>query len=110
MPPSFKGDLKKWVDSVIDELKRGEAAQAAPDVTFAFFRQPLSHRVIATSSDVIEKTGKYYVRIFGGDSFARESDGAELFCCVTAKDIVPNYNLFNVRYESRTYAASDLQD
>ena len=97
LPATFKVDLGKWVKSVTDEFK-GE------EVKFAFFRQPHQHRVIATSSDVIQKTGGYYVRVFGGDAFARESDGKGVFCCVNETSIVPNYNEFNIRYESSTYA------
>merc|ERR1712032_626839 len=88
LPRSMPSDVTKWLESVAN-------SNVGNNAKLSFFRPPIEHRVIVTANDVKNFTGKYYVRNFGGSSFARESDGANLYCAVTAKSVVPNYNLSN---------------
>ena len=56
--------------------------------------------------------GRYYVRVFGGAEFARESrtlkdqSGLALYCGVSAKYITPNINVHNIHLEYRTYGTA----
>ncbi|CAK0855145.1 unnamed protein product [Prorocentrum cordatum] len=70
-----------------------------------FLRLPVEHRVLVTSQDVKEKTGKYYVRLFGQghEAHAEESDGVGLFAGVSEKYVNPNINLSNLELEYTTY-------
>ena len=45
-------------------------------VVLRFHLVPPEHRVIVTPADVKAATGKYLVRVFGGNSHAAVSDGA----------------------------------
>ena len=45
-------------------------------VMLRFYPVPPEHRVVVTSTDVKAATGKYFVRLFGGESHAKVSDGA----------------------------------
>merc|ERR1719245_2798726 len=103
LPLSLTSDVAKWLESVAISVIGNNAA-------VSFFRPPPEHRVIVTSNDVRQLTGKYYVRNFGGASFATESDGANLYCAVTAKSVVPNYNLNNINLECRAYTKDLLSE
>jgi len=95
LPEALKEDLQKWLGSVADALPDGAILR--------FHKLPSEHRVMVTPSDVRRATGKYYVRVFGGDSFAKESDGSGLYCGVTEKFITPNINLNNISLEYLQY-------
>lgn len=106
LPPDFQADLAKWLNSVTNIFK--------DIVALSFFRPPVEHRIVVTSNDVIRQTGKYYVRNFGGGSFACESNGADsngadLFCAITEKSVVPNYNMWNIDYECRVYESCAIE-
>merc|ERR1712048_733999 len=101
MGDTRQGELLKWLMSVKEEIKE--------DADLNFFKPPGEHRVVVTSKDVIDSEGKYYIRVFGGESHACESDGAGLFCAVTAKSVTPNYNTFNIKYECKVYTQDDCK-
>ena len=107
LAPTLVKDVAKFLESL--------RASTIGDVTLRFFAPPAEHRVVVTSADVKAATGgKYYTRVFGGgDVFASESDGAGLYCGVTAKFITPNLNEGNlsmeyVQYPARFSAADPL--
>ena len=107
LAPTLVTDVTKFLESL--------RASTIGDVTLRFFAPPAEHRVVVTSADVKAATGgKYYTRVFGGgDVFASESDGAGLYCGVTAKFITPNLNEGNlsmeyVQYPARFSAADPL--
>ena len=92
---AFKEHLQRWLESVTTALPSG--------CTLRFHALPPEHRVLVTPADVKARTGRYYVRVFGGDSFAKTSDGEGLFCGVTEKFVTPNINMFNLNNEYVQY-------
>ena len=102
LPPTLAADLAKFLGTV-------GAAMGAHAVTLRFHALPPEHRTVVTSADVAAATGKYYVRIFGGDHHAKLSDGAGLFCGVTDKFVTPNLNEANLLSEYVTYAEKEAE-
>ena len=100
LPPTLAADLSKFLGTV-------GAAMGDHAVTLRFHALPPEHRTVVTSADVAAATGKYYVRIFGGDHHAKVSDGAGLFCGVTDKFVTPNLNEANLLSEYVTYAEKE---
>ena len=100
LPPTLAADLAKFLGTV-------GAAMGDHAVTLRFHALPPEHRTVVTSADVAAATGKYYVRIFGGDHHAKVSDGAGLFCGVTDKFVTPNLNEANLLSEYVTYAEKE---
>ena len=100
LPPTLAADLSKFLGTV-------GAAMGDHAVTLRFHALPPEHRTVVTSADVAAATGKYYVRIFGGDHHAKASDGAGLFCGVTDKFVTPNLNEANLLSEYVTYAEKE---
>ena len=92
---ALKEHLKRWLESVTTALPSG--------CTLRFHALPPEHRVMVTPADVKARTGRYYVRVFGGDSFATTSDGNGMFCGVTEKFVTPNINLNNLNNEYVQY-------
>lgn len=62
-----------------------------------------TRRAIVPASRVLERTGAYYLRVYGGDAYARRVTRAELtgvYACVESDRVVPNYNERNIRNEN----------
>ena len=94
LPESLKIDLLAWLVSVNCNMG---------PVTLRFHQVPPEHRVLVTSRDIIKATGRYYLRVFGEESYARASDGKGVSCGVTAKYITPNLNDNNIFLEYAPY-------
>lgn len=94
LPESLVRDVSVWLAS---------ALAAFGDVVLRFHQLPAEHRTVVTSSDVRRRTGRYYVRNFGGSSHACESDGIGLYCAVGEKFITPNITISNLEVEYRSY-------
>ena len=45
-------------------------------VMLRFYLLPAEHRIVVTPAAVKAVTGHYYVRVYGGDTRAKVSDGA----------------------------------
>tara|TARA_B100000795_G_scaffold150414_1_gene112630 strand:+ start:715 stop:873 length:159 start_codon:yes stop_codon:yes gene_type:complete len=45
-------------------------------VMLRFYLLPAEHRIVVTPAAVKAATGHYYVRVYGGDTRAKVSDGA----------------------------------
>ena len=91
------------VSDVSAFLASVEAAHAATGpVTLRFHALPPEHRVVVTPADVVAATGRYLVRVFDGGSgapHAKASDGAGLFCGVSATFVTPNLSIENLESE-----------
>ena len=96
LPPTLAADIAKFVGSVAAAM--GEYA-----VTLRLHALPPEHRVVVTSADVAAATGKYCVRVFGGDDHAKLSDGAGLYCGVAEKFVTPNLSAANLESEYAPY-------
>lgn len=103
LPEAFRRDLESLISSGL------VAFTAEGGLEVRFHKLPPEHRVIVTSNDVRARTGKYYERIFGGEHFARESDGVDLYCAVTEKFITPNINTKNLLFEYRQYTEEEMK-
>ena len=93
---ALKVDIARWLESVATAMPSG--------CVLRFHALPAEHRVMVTPADVKARTGRYYVRVFGGDAFAKTSDGDGLFCGVTDKFVTPNINMSNIESEYVPYA------
>ena len=91
------------VSDVSAFLASVEAAHAATGpVTLRFHALPPEHRVVVTPADVVAATGRYLVRVFDGGSgapHAKASDGAGLYCGVSATFVTPNLSIENLESE-----------
>ena len=71
-------------------------------VVLRFHLVPPEHRVVVTPADVVAATGRYLVRVFDGGSgapHAKASDGAGLYCGVSATFVTPNLSIENLESE-----------
>jgi len=104
LPESFKADLREILSSALAAFNSG-------GVTVRFFIPPAEHRVLVMSSEVHRKTNKYYVRVFGGEDYARELDQGEstkdVFCAISKGYITPNINMRNIELEYSRYSSTE---
>jgi len=105
-PKALPEELKQSLAEVVKTIKAVHGEQGAE---LRFWQPPPEHRVLVTSQEVKERTGRYYVRLFGKDAskgaHAIESDGADLFAGVSKTSITPNINANNIGMEYQTYGA-----
>ena len=95
LPPTLAADIAKFVGSVA-------AAMGEYGVTLRLHALPPEHRVVVTPADVVAATGRYLVRVFDGGSgapHAKASDGAGLYCGVSATFVTPNLSSENLESE-----------
>merc|ERR1712150_101000 len=95
LPDRLKNEFTQVVESIQKAFPEG--------VVLRFLRLPVEHRVLVASQDVMDKTGNYYVRLFGQEAHAEESDGNDLFAGVSENYITPNINLSNIELEYTAY-------
>ena len=99
---SLVGELARWLESATSAMPLG--------CKLRFHALPPEHRVLVTPADIKALTGKYYVRVFGGDTFAKESDGSGLFCAVAERFVTPNINNSNLETEYKQYAKASASE
>lgn len=88
-------ELSKWLQSVQTAFPLG--------CILRFHKLSPEHRVVVKAADVIQKTGRYFVRTFKDEPYAKVSDGKELFCGITDKFVTPNLNRQNLSIEYVPY-------
>lgn len=98
LPDRLKHEFVQVVESIQTAFPAGAVLR--------FLKPPVEHRVLVASQDVKDKTGKYYVRLFGQEAHAEESDGNGLFAGVSEKYITPNINMSNIELEYTPYGGS----
>lgn len=103
-PKAFPEDLKRSLAELVKSIK---AVHGEHGAELRFWQTPPEHWVLVTSQEVRERTGKYYVRLFGTDAskdaHAIESDGEDLFAGVSENFIIPNINAKNISAEYHVY-------
>ena len=68
-----------------------------------FYKRPSKHRIVITSDDILKKTGRYYVRIYGGKHHAKELKNTKYYTTVEKTFITSNINKMNLNNEYTTY-------
>ena len=99
---NMKVKLNKFLRSSFKYLETSEYTS----MNICFIKLPEVHRVLVSSEDIKEFTGKYYERIFKGDiEFAKISNGKNLYCAIQKglPTINTNINKFNLLNEYSTY-------
>jgi len=101
----FYGGMKKNLEKCIESIYGNVTLSDVDSIRVRFIKFPKNQRVVVTSSDIIEYTNKYYVRVFGQgpDKYAEISDGKNMYCSITSEFANPNINLNNIRNEYHVY-------
>ena len=95
-PGNLPEVLRKWLESV--------AAAFPAGCQLRFHPLPKEHRVLVTPEDVKARTGRYYLRTFGGDAYAVDADDTTgLYCGVAQSFVTSNLSDFNVQFEYTQY-------
>lgn len=94
----IKQGLLKWLESLQLLLKKNNDY-----AILHFYKQPSHHRIIATRDDVFKKTGRYYVKLFGSDHFAKSSSKKEYYTAIQQDYITTNINKMNLNNEYQKY-------
>lgn len=76
LDPSFESHIEKWITDVQKEIPRS--------VIYQLYSLRPEHRTLVTMADVRDRTGAYYIRVYGkGDKeYATESDGETIYCAI----------------------------
>lgn len=106
----FYGNMLENLQKFIEHTHtRGGLLKEYNSIKIRYTELPKDHRIIVTSYDIQKRTGKYYLRNFGGDNnrYAYETDSdVSMFCGITDHFINTNINMNNIRNEYTTYTVT----
>lgn len=95
----------KMIFSIGMALESMHTAFGCEPVYLKLLPIPQQKYVLVTPQDIATFTGSYFVRVYGkGDDHYAEHvnvDECELVCAVSETFVTPNYNRFNVDYETK---------
>jgi hypothetical protein len=88
----FYGNLKKELTKALHSIQN--------ECYIQFVKVPLEYRVTVTSQDIFDKLGIYYTRVYGSDTYAKETKPKNgMYCGISEKYITPDINKNNIRNE-----------
>jgi len=88
----FYGNLKKELTKALHSIQN--------ECYIQFIKVPLEYRVTVTSQDIFNKLGIYYTRVYGSDTYAKETNPREgMYCGISEKYITPDINKNNILNE-----------